>query len=403
MKKIKIFLFALLAPIAISCENEKSLAENEYRLIGEVKGMESGMLYAISYNDGAVKIDTLEVNDGNFTLEGKIEEPVKEIYLSPQPEIDYREEAFVSLYLEPGVMDLDLDAARIKEAKLTGSQTMEDYYSLQKTLAQIKEKYAKEHAAFMENWEKIGKATTEEEKKELKWKDDELRNDLEPYYNEVTEAQKAFILNNPQSYISFLNFPFVLNEFSQEEARAIYENFPEEFRTGERADRMEKDIEDMSKGIPGAVAGDFNTVDINGEPIKLEDFRGQYLLIDFWASWCVPCRKGNPHLRDLYAKYHPKGLEILGVSDDDSNPEAWRKAVKEDSIGVWRHVLRGMKIDRSGGGYKLVDDGVSGGYNISTLPTKILVGPDGIVVGRYGGGGESDEALDKKLAEIFGN
>ncbi|UMB62212.1 TlpA family protein disulfide reductase [Lutibacter sp. A80] len=125
--------------------------------------------------------------------------------------------------------------------------------------------------------------------------------------------------------------------------------------------------------------------------------------MDFWASWCVPCRKGNPHLLDIYAKYKSKGLEILGVSDDDRNPNAWRKAVKDDEIGVWRHVLRGIKVDRSNGMYKVLDDGVSRDYNISSLPTKILVGPDGIIIGRYNGGKDDDDKMDKKLIEIFEN
>jgi thiol-disulfide isomerase/thioredoxin len=185
-----------------------------------------------------------------------------------------------------------------------------------------------------------------------------------------------------------------------EEARKMYENLADTFKSTELAKQVENEIENMKKGIPGAAAGDFNTADINGKPIKLADFKGKYLLIDFWASWCVPCRKGNPHLVEIYSKYHKDGLEILGVADDDSNPDAWKKAVEKDQIGMWHHVLRGFKMNRETGEMNGEND-ISEGYNISSLPTKILVGPDGTVVGRFGSGGEKDEDLDKMLAEVF--
>ena len=124
------------------------------------------------------------------------------------------------------------------------------------------------------------------------------------------------------------------------------------------------------------------------------------MLLDFWASWCVPCRKGNPHLLSLYANYKDKGLEIIGISDDDKNPDAWKKAIEKDGIGVWKHVLRGMKQTPEGRADRSTS--ISDQYGTSTLPTKILIDPQGIIIGRYGADGETDDALDKKLAELFG-
>ncbi|TRZ41981.1 TlpA disulfide reductase family protein [Robertkochia solimangrovi] len=395
-----IYLIITLILVTSCKENSVELEPGHYRILGEVKGMNEGDLFLFSKGPDGYKTDTVKVIDGNFVIDGKIPGIVETATLASGT--DFRQQpSQVNIYLEPAVIKMKLDMASFENTEFSGTKLQEEVTSLSREREQLASKYNKELQAFQANRDLYDKATTEEEKKALKWKDDDLRNDLTPYYEEMSATMLDFIRTHPQSYVSFNNFYFSLNDLSAEEAKSIYAKFPEEFKKGEFAERIEKDIEDMAKGVPGALAGDFNTIDISGNPIRLSDFKGQYLLIDFWASWCVPCRKGNPHLLDLYAKYNPKGLEILGVSDDDSNPDAWRKAVKDDGIGVWRHVLRGMKVDRSNGSFKLLDDGVSDGYNISSLPTKILVGPDGVVVGRYSGSHEDEEALDRKLAEIF--
>jgi thiol-disulfide isomerase/thioredoxin len=149
------------------------------------------------------------------------------------------------------------------------------------------------------------------------------------------------------------------------------------------------------------MAHEFTKQDINGQTLSLASLRGKYVLLDFWASWCGPCRKGNPHLKSLYSKYKDKGLEIVGVSDDDRDLAAWKKAVEQDGIGIWRHVLRGLDMEKRMANQPNPDD-ISDYYGIHSLPTKILIDPQGKIIGRYGGGGEDDEAMDKKLASIFG-
>lgn len=215
------------------------------------------------------------------------------------------------------------------------------------------------------------------------------------------DAALQFIKDNPKSYVSVQSLMFQLRDLQYDEAKAIVNQFnPEHLKIG-MGQRLVAELENMKKGVPGAMAGNFDTVDINGNPLKLADFKGKYLLIDFWASWCVPCRKGNPHLIQLYKKYNPKGLEILGVSDDDRAHDKWRKAVKKDQIGIWHHVLRGVKLKDGRPDFNDKSTDISEGYNISTLPTKILVDPDGVIIGRYGSGGGNDADMDRDLAALF--
>ncbi|HMI05818.1 MAG TPA: TlpA disulfide reductase family protein, partial [Pedobacter sp.] len=208
-----------------------------------------------------------------------------------------------------------------------------------------------------------------------------------------------FIKTHPDSYLSAYLLKWKVSSMSLAESKSYYAVLSDRIRQSSYGKGVLEEIKGLESGSPGSVASVFSVKDINGEPLSLSDFKGKkYVLIDFWASWCVPCRKGNPHLLSLYSKYKEKGFEVVGVSDDDSAPDAWKKAVAQDKIGVWKHVLRGLK--RTAAGFDKSED-ISAPYGIHSLPTKILIDKEGMIVGRYGGGGEGDEAMDKKLAELF--
>ncbi|MBD0825477.1 AhpC/TSA family protein [Aestuariibaculum marinum] len=388
MKNLKYLIIALLI---FGCkEKETPLEANKFRIDGEVTGMKSGNLYIFNFGADA-SVDTLKVEEGQFKYEGTINEPVKRVYLSAQPKITKPDDPFTTLYLEPAKMKLNVDIDHINKTKLTGSKTMDDSYRLELKRDQIKEKYSEINSEYRAIRESLNNATTESEKKEYSLKEAELSKALQSYNEEISIVNQDFIANNPQSYITLSNLSYTLGEYSQEEAQNIFDKLPEGLKNSREGKVLEKEIQDKTKGVVGAKAGNFNTLDINGKPIKLQDFEGRYLLIDFWASWCVPCRKGNPHLLDLYAQYSPKGFEIIGVSDDDTRQKAWREAVKKDGIGVWRHVLRG---------YQTSED-IADIYNVEGYPTKILVDPNGIIVGRYGNSPEDNKAMDEKLDAIF--
>jgi len=348
MKIIKMLIVAILI---VSCgTNIEPLKEGTYSIKGTVSNMENGMLFLAYSQNNPHLVDTLFVTNGTFNYEGNIDSSVQVILITKDKD-DRIMESMARLFIEPARMEVKLDVNDITSATLTGSKAQAEAEKLRNLKTQVEEKFKSELDAFSANRKMISTAKTNEEKNKYKWKEDELRAALAPYFLERDAVVKQFVIDNPSSYASFQNIIFIIEDFDQEEARTIFDKFPEEYKKDPIAERIDKKITDMNKGIPGVMAGDFNTIDINGKPIALANFKGQYLLIDFWASWCIPCRKGNPHLLDIYTKYKSKGLEIIGVSDDDRNPSAWRKAVKDDGIGVWRHVLRGMVADRSNGSY----------------------------------------------------
>ena len=399
IKRINIIVIALLI---VSCKQEKPLAEGAMRLSGSVKGMKQGILL-LKDNSST---DTIRVFNGKFEIEKPLQSAIQRFYITP---LEQNSEKRITIYLEPNKHQLELDIESFEIIKVTGSKTQDEVSILEKVEKAIEAKHKTQLDAFKANIEKIRGAYKnklgEKVIDSLKDIDNDFRQvHLAPYFKEQKQASINFIKENPKSYISYERLLYVINELSYKEASFIYNSFPNDFKTLDSSKRILTEIENKKKGVAGALAGNFNATDINGKNIKLEDFKGKYLLIDFWASWCVPCRKGNPHLLKLYKKYHPKGLEILGVSDDDRNTKAWRRAVKKDGIGVWHHILRGIKIKNGRPDFSDKSTDVSDGYNIHSLPTKILVDPNGIIIGRYGDEiGGTDIDMDKKLAEIFNN
>ena len=400
---MKQILIGVLLLSFMAC-SQKPLEKGKYRINGEVVGMGNGEIYLSKYP----AIDTIKVTNGKFLIEDKLDGIVGQIGLIKDPaERGMTLENVLYLFIEPKIMTLQLNYNDFSKSKLSGSNTQDDAYRLDQIRNEIAQNYTEEQKAFDQVSERFLAAkkakASAKEIEAIKNEDNVCREKLQPMWDKQNNATLEFIKNNPKSYVSVYSLVFQLGDMKYDEAKAIYDQFnPEHLKIG-MATRLASDIANMKKGIPGAEAGDFNTTDINGKPIKLADFKGKYVLIDFWASWCGPCRAGNPHLIDIYHKYHHKGLEILGVSDDDSNPAAWRKAVEKDQIGIWHHVLRGSSFDRKTMKNKFPEKDISDGYNIHTLPTKILVGPDGIILGRFGSGGGNDHDMDKMLADLFKN
>ena len=171
-----------------------------------------------------------------------------------------------------------------------------------------------------------------------------------------------------------------------------YESVAKFMKTYKYADRtsltpLKEVLKREQAKLPGAKVIDFTMKDLNDKPVKLTQWvgRGNYVLVDFWASWCGPCRADMPHVKSLYEKYHPKGFEIVGVSLDRSK-EDWAKAVKD--LGISWPQMSDLKYWQSEGAAL---------YNIRAIPATIFFAPDGTVVAAELRG----ESLTKKLEEIY--
>jgi thiol-disulfide isomerase/thioredoxin len=231
----------------------------------------------------------------------------------------------------------------------------------------------------------------------LKAKQENLSKEIQPIRIKYSQIEKQILEQYPSSVEAANVLMTSVGRMPVSEGLAKYELLSLEAKNSTAGKYIKDKLDGMRSGSPGAIAPDFTATELKGGTLSLSDYRGKFVLIDFWASWCVPCRKGNPHLLDLYAKYKDKGFEIIGVASDDGAEDKWKAAVEQDKIGVWKHVLTGHSREKSVSG----EIAIGKKYGISTLPTKILVDPSGKVIGRYGSGGENNAALDKKLLELF--
>jgi len=149
---------------------------------------------------------------------------------------------------------------------------------------------------------------------------------------------------------------------------------------------LKKKIELAGAFEVGAVAPDFAQLTPAGDSLSLSDLRGKVVLVDFWASWCGPCRRENPHVKKLYDKYNKDGFEVLGISLDRTKG-AWEKAIEKDDL-PWHHIsdLKGWKNE------------VAKMYSVSSIPHTILLDQEGRIVASKLRG----QQLDQQLAQIFG-
>lgn len=379
----------------------------DFVLNGKIDGVNAGVIYLSRYDFSQGKLfkDSAKIENGQFRFIGTVPEPAEfQISLTKDGSSD-RTNNTATVFIEPSNMTIELRKDHFDQAKISGSVSQKELDQLNKEKAPIMKiltplgrEYDKKNLEYI-----AAMRRTKDEDSLQYYKDIAVaaKDAMDPYGEQLDKIDKAFIKTHPASYVTASMMRWKTGSMTAEEISAIYNKMPPAVQQSSYGKYVMNELTKLRQGSPGAKAYQFSSTDINGKLLSLADFKGKYVLLDFWASWCVPCRAGNPHLKDLYHKYKSKGFEIIGISDDDNKPDAWRKAVEKDGIGIWRHVLRGLDMKKARSGEGKGDNEINEHYGIHTLPTKILIDPSGMIVGRYGGGGEGDDAMDKKLEEVF--
>jgi thiol-disulfide isomerase/thioredoxin len=407
MKKAKI-LCTVAALLFLQQTYAQQHTGKHFTLSGNLSGkqVDSVILgYEVASNNivhlsGAVK-------SGRFTLTGDIAYPV-DGYISFKNKNEIVKDDLSltrQIMLDPAVMAISGDPSNLSKLTITGSVSqveLEDLNTLTQPYYDKMKPIDKLVLAAQDKWTAAIKNKADDKTIDsLKFKTAALDDEKEPYYDTIKRISYKFSLAHPNSYVTVLIFQGYLSRMGLDSSKTIYNNFNAELKQNIIVKQTLDKIKEIEVGLPGNKAADFSSTELNGKQLSLAGFKGKYVMLDFWASWCVPCRKSNPHMIELYNKYKDKGFDVIGISDDDYKPDAWKGAVNKDNVGIWHNVLRGFNMDMLRKNENNPND-LNRKFGIHTIPTKILIDPNGKIVGRYGdsfGGTEAD--MDKMLASIF--
>ena len=270
----------------------------------------------------------------------------------------------------------------------------------------IKQTYEKQQKAFEEANSEVTAKMKELFAAYNTAKNNETRDSLSKvsaqYYPKLQAAMDEYMKVNPSTILTASFIAPRSSQMGDTELAEAYAKLCDDAKQSEYGQAIKKDIDAREALKPGKPAPLIAKNDIDGKPFSLADLKGNVVLLDFWASWCGPCRKGNPHMLSLYEKRYDKGLRMVFVGDNDPSVGELRKAIEKDGLnkpGI-THLLRGLKVKKNEKGetigYDRSED-VSDIYGVHYLPTKFIIDREGKMVGKF-----DNEKLDAKLKDLFG-
>lgn len=381
MKKI-VFLIALSFTV-LSCSK---VADGEYLITGNAKGVPNGKMVVLKKKNDygiVVNVDSTKVKDGKFELKGKVKEPsmfalfIKDLQ---QP---------IPFILETGEIEVKVDKDSIWKSEIGGTYNNEEFQKFNTKMNTVQKKLVDYQN---KNFQKLMEAQQK--------KDNLAIENLKKGYNDIQKEMDDFMVKYPEENTeAFISLLLLEGQFNS--PKFNLDNFKKTFNkldSSLKSTKIGKEIQAKLKAIDsnnkvkpeaaliGKMAPDFSGKTPQGTVVSLKQSLGKITIIDFWASWCGPCRKENQNVVALYNELHSKGLNIVGVSlDEDSNK--WSDAIAKDKI-TWTQVsnLQGWK------------DPIAQLYKVEQIPTTFILDGSGIIVAKDLRG----EELRTKITQLLG-
>lgn len=363
MKPFIIVLFIA----AVFSSSFSDLNRKGFTIAGIVSGFKDSTVLFLDDATGSRKtIDSTYILSGQFRFTGSIKEVAQKVLIRTNNLSDYK-----FFWIENGAITFKAEKGKFRAATISGSKTQDLENKLYEVIAAIRKDQDSLQTLLSKDSNNLQKTA--------------LTTQLDHLYQKEKAAYVQFIRNNPASIISVNLLSIYATTWGKQITSELYDKLTSDVKNTSYGKITAEYIslnQDIRMGEPFV---DFTQNNTEGKPVKVSDFKGKYVLLEFWAAWCGPCRKENPELVKTYNEFKDKGFEILGVSLDDQEL-SWKEAIRMDGL-IWTNVsdLRGDKNKAA-----LI-------YGITGVPDNFLISPEGKIIARNLRG----EQLKNKLKELL--
>lgn len=376
MKKITLLVASTL--VLISCNN---LKDNEFLITGTADGVKNGkkVFVETQTETGFIAKDTAVVENGKFELKGTSETIDLGFIRIEDQSIS------LPIILEEGKISVAIKTDTILNSKISGTDNNDKFQSFNDASKVVVNKKMKFEKA---NLERITAAKKANDTVTV----NQIMKEYGKFQEDLNKVSKNFIKNNPDAYLSVLLLEnFLMRQYlTAEEITSYFAKIDKSLLNTKSAKNIKK-VLDAIKNDPaakvevGGKAPEFSAKNPEGKQISLKESMSKVTIIDFWASWCGPCRGENPNVVALYKEMHAKGLNIIGVSLD-KDAAKWKEAIAKDGL-VWPQISN----------LKFWDEPIAKQYNVESIPATFILDAKGVIVARDLRG----DALKAKVTELL--